>query len=56
MCAFVLVQQSRAGEDLITGGTFVKLFGMELLHVLTMLFQSGKTQTAFLTVVRLRQV
>lgn len=56
VCALVFVQQGRAGEDLITGGTFVKLFGMEFLHVLTMLLQSGKTETAFLTVMRLRQV
>lgn len=56
VCALVFVQQSGAGENLIAGGAFVKLFGMELLHVLTMLLQSGKTETAFLTVVRLRQV
>lgn len=54
--ALVFVQQSRAGEYLLADGTFVKLFGMELLHVLTMLLQSGETETAFLTVVRLRQV
>lgn len=56
VCTLVFVQQDRAGEHLITGGTFVKLFGMELLHVLTMLLQNGKTEAAFLTVVRLRQV
>lgn len=53
MCALVFVQQGGAREHLVTGGAPVKLFGMELLDVLTVLLQRGKTETAFLTVVRL---
>lgn len=56
MCALVFVQQGGASEHLVTGGASVKLFGVELLDVLTMLLQSGKTETAFLTVVRLRHI
>lgn len=53
VCALVFVQQGGASEHLVTGGAPVKLFGMELLDVLTVLLQCGKTETAFLTVVRL---
>lgn len=56
MCALVFVQQGGASEHLVTGGASVKLFWVELLDVLTMLLQSGKTETAFLTVVRLRHI
>lgn len=56
MCALVFIQQGSASEHLVTGGASVKLFGMELLDMLTMLLQSGKTETAFLTVVRLRHI
>lgn len=53
MCAFVFFQQGGGAEHLVTGGTLVELFWVELLDVLAMLLQRAETETTLLTVMRL---